>query len=185
MKTSVVLMLGLLCATLSFAQPAQLRKDITSIKYKYLELAEFPDYQRKQALIWETDKEDGKKYLKAEVIGQYKNNKLCIIKESTKIPKGRMMREFYLYKGELIFVYEKAEAVENYTDENGQARKRMQVIYQNSIYIKNGKILQQKPKGDYTPYPEQANEDTMAKLISRLMVEYSKALQKEAFTTKK
>jgi hypothetical protein len=173
------------CGLIALAQPAEVRKAVTEIKYKYLELAEFPDYQRKQALIWETDREDGKKYLKAEVIGQYKNNKLCIIKESTKIPKGRMMREFYLYKGELIFLYEKAEAVENYTDENGQARKRMQVIYQNSFYLKKGKIVQQKPKGEYTPYPEQPTEADLAKLFLRMSVDYSKALQKEVFTTKK
>ena len=185
MKTSTLFLVCLFSVIVSMAQPAQLRKDITEIKYKYLELAEFPDYQRKQALIWEIDKEDGKKYLKAEVIGQYKNNKLCIIKESTKIPKGRMMREFYLYKGELIFVYEKAEAVENYTDENGQARKRMQVIYQNSFYFKKGKIIQQKPKGEYTPYTEQPTEANLAKLFLRMSVDYSKALQKEAFTTKK
>jgi len=185
MKKIICFFLWCLSGLVAFSQPVEIRKGITDIKYKYLELAEFPDYQRKKALIWETDQEDGKKYLKAEVIGQYKNNKLCIIKESTKIPKGRMLREFYLYKGELIFVYEKAEAVEQYTDESGQARKRMQMIYQNSFYIRKNKIIQQKPKGEFSPYPNQPSEAELAKLLLRMSVDYSKALQKEAFTTRK
>ena len=184
MKSAAITILVALSSLASFGQ-SDVRKAVTQIKYQYLELAQFPDYQRKQALIWELDKEDGKKYLKAEVIGQYKNNKLCIIKESSKIPKGRMMREFYLYKGQLIFIYEKAETVENYTDDSGQARKRMQVVYQNSLYIKDGKILQQKPTGDYSPYPASPSTEELGKLLQRMSSEYSKALQKEAFTTKK
>ena len=152
------------------------KQDIANIKYKYLELAEFPNYLKKSAFITEVDSEDNKSYIIGELFGYFNKGKLCIIKEHTKHDLGRRTREFYLYEGKLIFVYEQIQAVQSDTLPNGEIQKKPAVIFSCSYYLKDDRLIQKTPKGPNSPYPASYSNGKLKEQFLLLVARYSKKL---------
>lgn len=180
MKKTSFLLLTILCLAFGRNATAQSHNEkiIADIKYKYLELAEFPKYQVKRKMVLDKpDADDGKSYFKGEVEGYYRDLKLCILKEYTKLPQGKMTREFYLYEGKLIFVYEKTETREAYTDENGQARKKLSVDYECSYYFHNNKLIKKNIKKGKAPYDKEMSGGDIRELFIKLLADYEKQLE--------
>lgn len=168
MRRAVYLFL-LLCIALPSGLKAQsnLQKNLADIKYKYLELAEFPDYLKKRVFLTEVDSEDHKRYIVGEVIGYYNARKLCIVKEFRKGNNEKHTREFYLYEGKLIFIYEQIEKVDEHD------KKRLKPVYSCGYYFKDDKLIQKKPKGAGNPYPGMSNgriREFMFKLLADHLV---------------
>jgi hypothetical protein len=158
-----------------FAQ-TDFKQDIANIKYKYLELAEFPNYLKKSTFISEVDLENNKSYIVGELFGYYNKSKLCIIKEHTKHDLGRRTREFYLYEGKLIFVYEQIQALKSDTFSNGEIRKKPSVIFSCSYYIKDDRFIQKISKGHSSPYPPNFSNGKLKEQFLLLVIQYGKKL---------
>ena len=160
----------------SFGQNS-FKQDIADIKYKYLELAEFPGYVKKAAFVSELDSEDNKKYITGEVFGYYNKGKLTIIKEYTKHELGKRTREFYLYEGKLIFVYEQIQQQQIDTQANGEITKRPVIVFSCGYYLKNERLIQKTPKGSVSPYPTGLANGKLKEQFLTLVALYRKQLE--------
>jgi hypothetical protein len=156
---------------------SNLQKNIADIKYKYLELAQYPDYLKKRTFLTELDSEDRKKYIIGEVIGYYNAKKLCIVKEFRKTEGRKHTREFYLYEGKLIFVYEQLE------EPDTANKKRLRSVYSCGYYFKDDKLIHKKPKGGPNPHAGMSN-GKIREFMFKLLAEHIARLKTETSTEK-